>query len=164
MKWDELSNQRCSVARSLAVVGDRWTLLILRECFNGVRRFDHFQSRLGISRTIVSDRLALLVREGVLDRVDYEERPPRAEYRLTPKGRDLHPVLMSLFTWGDTHYSGDAGPPLLFRHKTCGQDFTPVTCCSECGDALRPGDVEVRPGPGASQDHRDQHGGGRSDS
>src|SRR5690606_15282054 len=128
--------------------GDRWTLLILRDCFLGVRRFEAFQERLGISRTIIADRLRLLVDEGVLRREAYQERPIRYEYRLTPKGLDLHPVVMAIVAWGDRHYAGEAGPPLLNRHKACGCDFHAVMTCSECGEPVGPRDVQSRPGPG----------------
>lgn len=115
MKWDELAAQPCSVARSVAVIGDRWTLMILRDCFLGVRRFEGFQARLGISRTIIAERLKLLVDEGVLRKIPYQEHPVRHEYRLTQKGLDLHPVIMAVVAWGDRHYAGESGPPLLHR-------------------------------------------------
>lgn len=149
MRWDELAEQRCSMARSLAVVGDRWTLMILRDAFLGVRRFDDFQARLGISRAIVAERLDLLVEERVLARRPYQERPLRHEYRLTPKGLDLHPAVLALVDWGDRHYAGEAGPPLIRRHKGCGCDFHPVQTCSECGEPVDARAVEVRAGPGA---------------
>ena len=149
MKWDELPNEACSVARTVAVIGDRWTLMILRDCFLGVRRFEAFQERLGISRTIIADRLKRLTDEGVLRREAYQARPVRYEYRLTPKGLELHPVLMSIVGWGDRHYAGDAGPPVLNRHKACGCDFHAVLACSECGEPVGPRDVQSRPGPGA---------------
>ena len=146
MKWEELAQEPCSVARSVAVIGDRWTLMILRDCFLGVRRFEAFQDRLGISRTIIADRLKHLTQEGVLRRVAYQEHPTRYEYRLTDKGLDLHPVIMAVVHWGDRHYAGDAGPPLLHRHKTCGCDFHPVQTCSECGEQVDARAVETRPG------------------
>lgn len=146
MKWDDLAGQPCSVARSLAVIGDRWTLLILRDCFMGVRRFEAFQARLGISRTIVTDRLGKLVQEQVLDRIAYQDNPPRYEYRLTPKGRDLYPVIMAIVHWGDVHYAGADGPPILHRHKTCGCDFAPVMTCSECGEPVAARDAQWRAG------------------
>lgn len=149
MKWDELQNEACSVARTVAVIGDRWTLLVLRDCFLGVRRFEAFQERLGISRTVIADRLKLLVDEGVLRREPYQHKPPRYEYRLTPKGLELHPVLMAIVGWGDRHYAGQAGPPVLNRHKACGCDFHAVMTCSECGEAVGPRDVQSRAGPGA---------------
>ena len=149
MKWEELAQEPCSVARSVAVIGDRWTLMILRDCFLGVRRFEAFQERLGISRTIIADRLKHLTQEGVLRRVPYQENPTRYEYRLTDKGLDLHPVIMAVVHWGDRHYAGDAGPPLLHRHKACGCDFHPVQTCSECGEPLDARAVETRPGASA---------------
>ena len=148
MKRDDLKDQPCSMARTVAVIGDRWTLMLLRDCFLGVRRFDTFQERLGISRTIVAERLKLLVDEGVLARVRYQDRPPRDEYRLTPKGFDLYPVVMSIVHWGNRHYAGEAGPPMLHRHRTCGHDIEPVLTCRACGEELRAREVEVRPGPG----------------
>ena len=146
MKWEDLAQEPCSVARSVAVIGDRWTLMILRDCFLGVRRFEAFQERLGISRTIIADRLKHLTEEGVLRRVVYQEHPTRHEYRLTEKGLDLHPVVMAIVHWGDRHYAGEAGPPLLHRHKTCGCDFHPVQTCSECGEPVDARAVETRPG------------------
>ena len=149
MKWDDLAAEPCSMARSLSVIGDRWTLMILRDCFLGVRRFDAFQARLGISRTIVAERLGRLVDAGVLAKVLYQNHPVRHEYRLTDKGRDLHPVVLAIVHWGDRHYAGEAGAPLVHTHKSCGCDFHPVQTCSACGDAVAARDVEVRIGPGA---------------
>ena len=146
MKWNELSDQPCSVARSVAVIGDRWTLMLLRDCFLGVRRFEDFERRLGISRSIVAERLKRLVEAGVLRREAYQDRPIRHEYRLTDKGLGLHPVIMAIVHWGDEHYAGQAGPPLIHRHKACGCDFIPVMTCSECAEPLAARDVEVRPG------------------
>ena len=144
MKWSELAAERCSVARSVAVIGDRWTLMLLRDCFLGVRRFEDFERRLGISRSIIADRLKTLTDEGVLRRDVYQDRPVRHEYRLTEKGLALHPVIMAIVHWGDVHYAGEAGPPLIHRHKACGCDFTPVQTCSECGETVAARDVEVR--------------------
>lgn len=143
MKWDDLAKQKCSVARSVAVLGDRWTLMIIRDCFRGVRRFEDFQKRLRISRTIIADRLGTLVDEGILERAQYQDRPVRHEYRLTKKGLALHPLLMAIVHWGDEHYSDKNGPPLLHRHLACGHTFSPVTSCSECGEAVGARDVEV---------------------
>ena len=150
MKWDDLADQPCSIARSVAVIGDRWTLMILRDAFLGVRRFEAFQTRLGISRTIITERLKLLVDEGVLTKVPYQDRPVRHEYRLTQKGLDLYPVVMAIVHWGDRHYAGEAGAPLLHRHKTCGCDFAPVMTCSECHAPVGAREVETRAGPGAA--------------
>ena len=144
MKWTDLPEENCSVARSVAVIGDRWTLLILRDLFLGVRRFEAFEKRLGISRSIIADRLKKLTDEGVLRREAYQDNPVRHEYRLTDKGLALHPVMMAIVHWGDVHYAGAAGPPLIHRHKACGCDFAPVQTCSECGEAVAARDVEVR--------------------
>jgi DNA-binding HxlR family transcriptional regulator len=151
MRWDELSREDCSLARSLAVVGDRWTLLVLREAFLRTRRFDEFEEKLGIARRVLSERLALLVDEGILKKVRYQDNPPRHEYRLTEKGLDLYPVIIGLVHWGDRHYAGKKGAPMLHTHKSCGHDFKSVVTCSECGEALNARDVTVRPGPGAKK-------------
>lgn len=147
MQWNELAEQNCSMSRTLSVVGDRWTLLILRDCFLKVRKFDDFQARLGIGRPILSDRLQKLVDSFVLTKVVYQQNPTRYEYRLTQKGLDLYPVIIAIVHWGDVHMSGKKGRPLLHRHKACGHEFTPVQVCSECGEALDPRGVEVLPGP-----------------
>jgi DNA-binding HxlR family transcriptional regulator len=148
MRWNDLDKENCSIARTVSVIGDRWTLLILRECFRRVRRFDGFEARLGITRHILADRLRKLVEVGVLDRVAYQDRPPRYDYRLTPRGRDLHPVLLSLLHWGDVHLAPNGDRPVRCLHKPCGQVFDPVTVCSACGSAIDPRDVEALPGGG----------------
>ncbi len=155
MKWDALSAERCSVARTVAVIGDRWTLMVLRDCFLGVRRFEDFQARLGISRTITAERLKHLTDEGVLKKVAYQDRPPRFEYRLTDKGLDLYPLVMAIVNFGDRHYAGEAGPPLLHRHKACGHDFEPVMTCSCCQEPIKAREVETRAGPGSSSHPHD---------
>jgi len=149
MQWHELADQPCSVARTLSVIGDRWTLLILRECFLKVRRFDDFHERLGIGRPILTDRLNKLVDAFVLTKVAYQTNPTRYEYRLTPKGLDLYPVVMSIVHWGDVHMVDKKGRPLLHRHVDCGHVFDPVMVCSECGESLNPRHVHVERGPGA---------------
>jgi DNA-binding HxlR family transcriptional regulator len=149
MQWSELEAQACSLARTLAVVGDRWTLLILRDCFLRVRRFDDFQTRLGIGRPILSDRLQKLTAAGILERVAYQQNPVRHEYRLTAKGLDLYPVVLSIVHFGDVHLAGEAGRPLLHRHLACGHVFDPVMTCSVCGEAVSPREVQTLPGPGA---------------
>lgn len=146
MRWNELDTEECSIARTLSVVGDRWTLLILRECFLRVRRFDQFQERLKITRHVLANRLKKLVDEGVLAKVAYQDRPERFEYRLTDKGLDLYPVMMSLVHWGDVYMAGEEGPPILHRHKGCNHVFEPVLSCSECGEPLDARQVEVIPG------------------
>src|SRR5262245_28455470 len=103
MRWSELKRENCSVARTVSVIGDRWTLLILRDCFLRVRRFEEFQARLGVTRHLLADRLRKLVKAGVLRREMYQARPRRYEYRLTERGLDLQPVMLSIVHWGDLH-------------------------------------------------------------
>jgi len=154
MRWDTLEEESCSISRTLAVIGDRWSLLVLRDCFLRVRRFEEFQSRLGITRHLLADRLKKLVRHGVLRRVPYQTSPKRHEYILTQKGLDLYPILMAIVHWGDVHMADERGRPLLHQHKTCGHMFNPVMVCSECGEPLNAREVQVHPGPGAqSADH-----------
>lgn len=129
------------MARALAVVGDRWTLLILRDAFLQVRRFDDFQARLGIARRVLAERLAGLVRDDILEKSAYQQRPTRHEYRLTEKGLALYPVILSLVHWGDAFYAGPDGPPVLHQHKACGHEFRSVLACSECGEPVRARDV-----------------------
>ncbi len=148
MRWDDIDQQVCSVARTLSVVGERWTLLILRDAFFGTRRFDEFQHNLGITRHRLSERLGKLVEQGVLVKVPYNDRPQRYEYRLTRKGLGLYPVLMSLTRWGDEWMDGGEGAPLEYMHVTCGKTTTPLLTCSECGEPLRPEEVKPRIGPG----------------
>jgi DNA-binding HxlR family transcriptional regulator len=144
-------NQVCSVARALEVLGDRWTLLVLRDAFSRIRRFEDFQRNLGVARNVLTDRLNRLVDEGILKRVPYQERPVRFEYRLTEKGRALWPVMMTLMQWGDRYYMEEAGPPVIVRHRDCGGTVTDHLSCSKCGQELTPFDVEPTPGPGAVQ-------------
>lgn len=146
MRWEELDQQPCSLARTLSVVGDKWTLLVLRDCFLGIRRFDEFERRLGITRHLLAGRLKKLVDHGVLTRVAYQERPLREEYRLTPKGLDLHPVILTLVSWGDRHMADARGAPVLHVHKGCGQVMKPVLVCSECAEPVTARDVRVEAG------------------
>ncbi len=146
MRWDDIDKQSCSVARALSVVGERWTLLILRDAFFGTRRFDQFQRNLGITRHRLSERLGKLVEQGVLVKVPYSERPLRHEYRLTRKGLALYPVMMSLARWGDEWMDRGHGPPLEYLHQGCGKQTRPVLTCSECGDPLRPQEVKPQLG------------------
>ena len=150
MRWSKLDGEACSLARTVSVIGDRWTLLILRDCFLRVRRFEEFQARLGITRPILADRLRKLVKDFVLAKVPYQERPLRYEYRLTQKGLDLYPIVMSIVHWGDVHMSGRKGRPLLHQHASCGKTFDPVMTCSQCGEPLDPRQVHVHRGPGAA--------------
>jgi len=147
MRWDDIDQQTCSVARALSVVGERWTLLILRDAFLGTRRFDQFQSNLGITRHRLSERLGKLVDQGVLVKVPYHKRPLRHEYRLTRKGLSLYPVLMSLAQWGDEWMDKGEGAPLEYVHQRCGNKTTPTLTCDECGETLRPEEVRPQLGP-----------------
>jgi len=141
-------DMNCSVAQCLEVVGEWWSLLIVRDAFLGVRRFDDFQARLGISRNILNQRLTRLVDHGVLERVPYQDNPPRSEYRLTDKGRDLWPVLTAMRQWGD-QWAAPNGAPLAMRHTTCRHVADAVMVCSHCGERLDVRSVKVEPGPAA---------------
>ena len=145
----DYEGQNCSIARALELVGERWTLLIVRDCFLGLRRFEEFQQNLGIARNVLTDRLNRLVEEGILERVRYSERPERYEYRLTDKGRELDIALAGLRQWGDKHLS--AKPPRLLRRKT---DKQPVVAAfvPAGADVLRSDELETVPEPGAALD------------
>ena len=131
----------CSVARTVEVVGERWTMLILREAFLGVRRFDAIQRDLGIARNILSDRLGKLVEHGVLERRRYQERPERFEYRLTDRGRDLYPIVVTLMRWGDEHLAPGGQAPVDLVHVPCGHRTHPVLVCDVCGRPVTARDV-----------------------
>jgi DNA-binding HxlR family transcriptional regulator len=141
-------DQNCSIAATLEIVGERWTLLILREIFLGRRRFDDMQRALGVARNVLQARLERLVAEGILERARYQERPARFEYRLTERGIDLWPVLHSLAVWGDRHVHPGAAP-VVFEHRDCGGAVTEHRTCARCGAMLSARDVLARLGPGA---------------
>src|SRR3954453_14102864 len=143
-------DKNCSVARALEVLGDRWTLLVIRDAFLGIRRFDDFQRDLGVARNVLSDRLARLVDEGLLERRRYQERPERFEYRLTDKGVDLWPTVITLMKWGDRYYAPPQGPPRIVRHRGGGGEVTGQLTCERCGRMLTAREVTSEPGPGAS--------------
>lgn len=134
MRHDELQDVYCSVARTWSVIGERWTMMILRECFRGERRYEHFRTKLQLGSNILNDRLRLLTEEGVLDRVPYQDNPVRHEYRLTRKGQDLYPVLLSIMKWGDT-YKNDT-PPVHLIHRRCGHPAEPRLTCSHCAEPV----------------------------
>jgi len=144
-------SQNCSIARTLEVLGDRWTILLLRDAFLRVRRFEDFQRDLGIARNVLADRLQRLVDEGILERRRYQERPERFEYRLTEKGVDLWPIMISLMQWGDHHYPAEGGRPRVVRHRGCGGEVTKHLTCSKCGAELGARDAEAVYGPGADE-------------
>ncbi|HEY6319771.1 MAG TPA: helix-turn-helix domain-containing protein [Acidimicrobiia bacterium] len=143
MRWSEIGTQECSVARALSVVGDRWTLLVLREAFFRTRRFEDFQARTGAPRPVLAERLRSLVDDGVLERRQYSDRPDRFEYRLTEKGVDLYPVLVSLLRWGDRWMSDDDELPITLRHRGCGQIVQPELACPGCGEWVTARDMEA---------------------
>jgi len=147
MRWSQIGNMTCSVARALSVVGDRWTLLVLRDAFLGIRRFEDFQRDLGTTRHRLADRLRTLVHHGIFERVRYQEHPARFEYRLTEKGRDLYPIIVSLTRWGDRWMAGKSGPPIELIHRGCGCHVMPALACPECGDPIGARDMTVRAGP-----------------
>src|SRR5579862_8189226 len=147
MERKSFAGMDCSVAQCLEVVGEWWTMLVVRDAFLGVTRFDDFQRRLGISRNILQQRLTRLVGSGVLDRVQYSSHPPRNEYRLTDKGRELWPVLTAMRQWGD-RYAAPNGPPLEVVHTACGAVAHGVFVCSTCGEPIGPRDVTAVPGRG----------------
>jgi len=138
----------CSVARTVDILGDWWTPLVLRESYLGVRRFDDFQHRLGIGRNILTQRLGRLVDEGLLARRPYQERPLRHEYVLTDKGRDFYPVMAAITRWGDAWLDGGEGPPVILHHTRCDHDMHAEVVCSECGEPIEVREVRARPGPG----------------
>jgi DNA-binding HxlR family transcriptional regulator len=148
MRHSGLQQENCSIARTVAVLGERWTLVILREAFNRRRRFEDIQRDLGIARNILADRLQTLVAEGILERRAYQQRPERFEYRLTDKGRDLYPVMIALMQWGDRYNAGEAGPPVELIHEPCGEHTHPRLVCDHCGEPIDPRDVRPRAGPG----------------
>ena len=148
MPIEAFAKQNCSIARTLSLLGERWTVLVLREIFLGRRRFDQIQGRLGIATNILSARLGTLVDEGILERRPYGNRADRFEYRLTEKGLELQPVIMALMKWGDHHLAPD-GPPMIVTHTDCGHDTEAVQVCAHCGGELDARNVSTRPGPGA---------------
>jgi DNA-binding HxlR family transcriptional regulator len=134
------SRDNCAVERTLSIIGERWALLVLREAFLGVRRFDQLRQNTGAARNILSDRLNTLVANGILRRELYQERPQRYEYRLTEKGLDLYPVLVTLMDWGSRHAGGRA---MTLTHKTCGATVMPQLACPGCGEPVRARDMQA---------------------
>jgi DNA-binding HxlR family transcriptional regulator len=145
--------QECSVAGTLALVGERWTLLVIRELMMGVHRFDDIQHDLGIARNILQDRLERLAEAELIFRRAYQAHPPRHEYRLTERGLDLWPVIVGLMQWGDRHMTWPDGPPVTLEHRECGGQLDGHLCCERCGARLGPREVWARPGAAAGADH-----------
>jgi DNA-binding HxlR family transcriptional regulator len=137
-----------SVGRALGLIGDHWTLMILREALFGVRRYGQLARNLGIPRPTLSARLRSMVDSGLLERVLYVSNPDRYEYRLTQAGRDLFPAAVMLMRWGDKYLAGPDGPPLVLRHHECGQLADPTLICGSCGKEMSAHNVTPEPGPG----------------
>jgi DNA-binding HxlR family transcriptional regulator len=137
----------CAVGAALDHLGDRWTMLVIRETFFGVRRFEELRRHTGAARNILADRLARLVEAGILDRVPYSERPLRHEYRLTEKGRDLYPVIITLAQWGAKWCDLELGPAVALQHAACGAVVQPALCCPECGEPVEARGMRPVPGP-----------------
>lgn len=140
------TEQQCSIARALAIVGDRWTVLILRDAFRGVRRFDDFRRDLDIARPVLAERLRKLVDAGVLTRHKYQDRPARFEYRLTEMGRELSPALVALMHWGDRYLTDDSVPRTVLTHKPCGHEFHQGFYCPHCREVFTPAAIGSKPG------------------
>lgn len=151
MRYAELIDQPCSISRPLAILGDRWTFLIVKQAFGGIRRFEDFHTTLGISRSRLTDRLGRLVEHGILRREPYGEGGGRMAYRLTAKGHDLYPVLIAIRDWGDRHMAPD-GPPIRYLHDGCTGEAHAHVICDACGEELTARDVRPAPGPGALVD------------
>jgi len=142
MKRQGLKSEPCSIARTLSIIGERWTVLILRECFRNVSRFDAFEAVLKIPRAVLADRLKMLVEEGVLEKQEDKDHARRYSYILTPKGLDLRPILLTMLAWGDK-YQQTGLPPKVVEHLPCGHVITPVLRCPECHDEVHAGNTRV---------------------
>jgi len=153
MLGSDYSSQACSIAGALGVVGERWSLLIVRDVFLGLRRFDELQADLGVARNVLQSRLTRLVEQGVLERKLYQERPARYEYRLTEKGLDLWPTLVSLMQWGDRYAAPAGGPAVVLEHRGCGGRVDEHRVCARCGERQQARDSHALAGPGAVADH-----------
>lgn len=139
----------CSIARALEIVGDRWTIMILRDALVGHTRFDQFLTSLGVARNVLAERLSRLTDEGILQRVPYQQRPVRHEYRVTDKGRALWPALIALLEWGDRYHAPD-GPPRRITHAGCGSSIELRMFCPTCQTTVNPDAIDTQPGPGSA--------------
>jgi len=149
MQRTSFGDMACSIARTLDVIGEPWSPLILRDVWVGMSRFDQIQADLGISRKVLTERLNHLVDQGVLERRPYDQRP-RFEYHLTTKGTELVDLLLVMTRWGDAWLSGKSGPPVLYRHHACGEISSVDLRCAHCGEPMHAGDVEAVSGPGSA--------------
>jgi DNA-binding HxlR family transcriptional regulator len=148
MSRHDISTWPCSIARAVAVTGDRWTPLIMRDAFYGLNRFEQFQNSLSMSRNVLTRRLNSLVEVGLLERRQYSDRPPRHEYIVTDMGHDYWKVVAAMATWSDTWLAGETGPPILLHHDTCGHQTTANVVCAHCNEALDLDDISATLGPG----------------
>ncbi|GAB2773070.1 winged helix-turn-helix transcriptional regulator [Amycolatopsis magusensis] len=149
MQRTRFGDMACSIARTMDVIGEPWSPLILRNVYVGITRFEQLQESLGISRKVLTERLKWLTEQDVLARQQYSSRPPRHEYVLTERGTELCDLLLVMVRWGDRWLAGEAGPPVLYRHHACGRISHVELRCSECGDPMRATDLDVLPGPGS---------------
>jgi DNA-binding HxlR family transcriptional regulator len=152
MRRTRFFNWPCSIARTVDLTGDWWTPLVMREAFYGARRFEQFQRALGLSRNVLSQRLERLVEEGMLERVPYQERPRRHEYRLTEKGRDFFTVLAAMIRWGDRWLAEDAGPPIELRDRESGAPIEVEVVDLRTGEPVDVRRIVASPGPGLPRD------------
>ncbi|QWF81982.1 winged helix-turn-helix transcriptional regulator [Amycolatopsis sp. CA-230715] len=148
MQRTNFGGMACSIARTLDVIGEPWSPLILRDVWAGATRFEQIQADLGISRKVLTERLNHLVAHGVLERQPYDQRP-RYEYVLTAKGAELVDLLIVMVGWGDKWLAGEAGPPVLYRHRACGEISRAELRCAHCGEPMHASDIDLLPGPGA---------------
>lgn len=160
MRIPEIGSQTCSVARAVSVVGDPWTLLVLRELFLGSRRFDELAAQTGMSPRLLSARMRSLAAAGIVERRLYQARPPRHDYRLTRKGTDLWPLMMALRAWGDRWEDWPKGRPTRLRHAACGRLAEPRIVCSECAAPMKPGETRIEPSPAALAERKARSGRG----
>ena len=151
MRWEEIDSQVCSIARTVSIFGDKWTLLIIREAFRRRSRFSDFQKALGITKHRLSDRLNKLVDADIMKKHLYDEKMQRYEYRLTEKGMDLYPVLMTLVQWGDKWLGDGDGAPIVFRHLSCGHVINPTFACDHCAHEISAKDMKPELGPGVKR-------------
>lgn len=151
MHWLDYSTDNCSIQRTLEIIGEKWTMLVLRELFNGVRRFDQMQRHTGISEPVLSDRLRKLVDARILETLPYRESGSRTrhEYRLTAKGCDLYPVLIALMQWGDRHRGDPEGPAVTVQHRECGRPVEAIVRCTDGHELAHPREAQAVPGPAA---------------
>lgn len=147
MQWSELAQQDCSLARTMSIIGDRWTILIIRDAFLGVKQFDEFQQRLGLSRAILTDRLNKLVDNFVLTKIAYRHMPVRYEYQLTSKGEDLFPLILTMSQWGDRHMADGRGRPALLVHTRCHTVVDAQLVCPDCGEPVDSRSLTLFRGP-----------------